>query len=186
MPFNQVTKFYQGYINSTGNIAQSVDGINQIIQGLWGLFFRDSTHIGGMCVDPNGNIYVTDPSRHIILKITESGTISSLAGLAGTSGGNTSLTVTCANARFNYPTGICCDRNGDLYICDTNNNQIRKISNNRVSLVAGSGAYAAGAVDGAGAAARFNRPYDIDITPSGILRSAGTVEELLATGITSP
>jgi len=174
MPFNQIQKYYQGYVSSTGNIAQSVDGINQIIQGLWGLYFRGSTDISGVCTDANGNIYVTDAAKHIIMKIAEDGTISALAGLSGTSGNNGVTQVTCANARFNYPTGICCDKNGDLYIADTHNNQIRKISNNKVTVVAGAANGASGTTDGSGSTARFNDPYDVDIDFAGNLYVADT------------
>jgi len=167
MAFNQVAKYYQGYIQSLGT-SQG------IIAGLTGLSLKGSTSLAGSCADYSGNIYVTDPIKHIILKITESGNIINLAGLSGASGNNSDTTVTCANARFNYPTGIACDKNGDLYICDTNNNQIRKISNNKVSLVAGAANCASGTADGVGNAARFNKPYGIDIDPSGTIYIADT------------
>ena len=165
MAFNQVAKYYQGYVESVGNTGG-------VIAGLIGLSLKGSTSLADACCDYSGNIYVTDPINHIILKITESGVISSLAGLSGSSGNNGSTTVSCANARFNYPTGITCDRNGDLYICDTNNHQIRKISNNKVSLVAGAPTPTSGTADGT--AARFNRPYGIDIDNSGNIYVADT------------
>jgi len=164
---NQVAKYYQGYVSSVGNTGG-------VIAGLWGLLVKGSTHVTGACTDYSGNIYVTDASKHIVLKITEGGTITVIAGLSGTSGNNTSETVTAANARFNYPTGITCDRNGDLYVCDTNNHQIRKISNNKVSLVAGAATPTSGTDNGVGTSARFNRPYDVDIDASGNLYIADT------------
>jgi len=167
MAFNQTVKFFQGYVESVGNTGG-------IIAGLLGLALKGSTHIGGVCTDPSGNIYVTDSGNDIILKITEGGDILVLAGDSGSNGDNGSDTVTGINARFNFPTGITCDKNGDLYVCDTNNNQIRKISNNKVSLVAGAEDTTSGTADGVGAAARFNRPYDIDIDASGVLYVADT------------
>jgi len=167
MAFNQVAKYYQGYVSSVGHTGG-------IIAGLWGLLVKGSTHVSGVCTDPTGNIYVTDAKKHIVLKVTESGVISVLSGLSGTSGNNGANTVTAANARFNFPSGICCDRNGDIYVCDTNNHQIRKISNNKVSLVAGAAIPTAGTADGTGTSARFNRPHDIDISRSGLLYVADT------------
>ena len=174
MAFNEVKKYYQGYVDVYGNVGVSVDNISNIIAGLTGLTLKGSTDLAGVCVDNSGNIYVTDAYKHIVLKITESGNIYVIAGLSGTSGNNLGNTVTAANARFNYPTGITCDKNGDLYVCDTKNHQIRKISNNKVSLVAGAATPTAGTADGVGWAARFNFPYDVDIDYSGILYIADT------------
>ena len=161
MAFNQVTRYVQGYVVSSGNTGG-------IIAGVSGLLLKGSTSLTGACVDPNGNIYVTDAAKHIVLKITQAGTISVIGGLSGSSGNNGANTVSVANSRFNYPTGIICDRNGDLFVCDTNNHQIRKISNDKVSLVAGAATPTSGTDDGVGSAARFNRPYDIAIDPSGV------------------
>jgi len=172
MAFNQVAKYYQGYVSSVGQSGG-------IIAGLWGLLVRGSTHVSGACTDHSGNVYVTDAQKNIILKITEGGTISVIAGASGVSGNNGNATVTAANARFNYPTGICCDRNGDLYICDTHNHQIRRISNNKVSLVAGASVPATGTADGVGDLARFNTPYDIDIDASGVLYIADTMNHAI-------
>jgi len=165
MAFNQVVRYTRGYVSSVGNTGG-------IIAGLLGLQVKGSTHLAGVCVDNSGNIYVTDAQKHIVLKIRQNGTINVIAGVSGTSGNNGSSEVTAAAARFNYPTGICCDNNGDLYVCDTNNHQIRKISNNKVTLVAGDPAAGSGTADGT--AARFNRPYDIDIDESGVLYVADT------------
>ena len=167
MAFNQVAKFIQGYVVTVGNSGGIIAGVNQLL-------VPNSTNLAGACVDPNGNIYVTDASKHIILKITQGGTISTIGGLSGTSGNNGSSTVSAADSRFNYPTGIICDRNGDLYVADTNNHQIRKISNNKVSLVAGASIPASGTSDGVGTAARFNKPYDVALDPSGVLYVADT------------
>jgi hypothetical protein len=174
MAFNQARQFQQGYVSANTNIGVSVDAISQIFSGVIQLSLKGSTGLAGVCTDNSGNLYVTDALRHIVLKITESGNIYVVAGLSGTSGNNGGNTVAAADARFNYPTGICCDRNGDLFVCDTNNHQIRKISNNKVSLIAGAATPASGTSDGVGTAARFNTPYDVDIDLSGILYVADT------------
>jgi len=174
MAFNQARQFEQGYVEANTNIGVSVDSINQIFSGVIQLNLKGSTGLAGVCTDNSGNLYVTDAIKHIVLKITDSGNISVIAGLSGTSGNNSSNVVSAANARFNYPTGICCDKNGDLFVCDTNNHQIRKISNNKVSLIAGAPTPTSGTTDGACLDARFNTPYDIDIDLSGNFYIADT------------
>jgi len=167
MAYNQVAKYYQGYLSSTGQSGG-------IIAGLYGLLVHASTDIAGICCDYSGNVYVTDAIKHIVLKITEGGDITTLAGSSGVSGNNGNNTVTAYNSRFNYPTGITCDKNGDIYVCDTGNNQIRRISNNKVSLIAGDISGATGTANGNGSNAKFNSPYGIDVDYSGIIYVADT------------
>ena len=167
MAFNQLVIYYPNYVYNTGHTGGILAGISK-------LSLVGSTHLAGACCDNSGNIYVTDAFKHIVLKITDSGVVSVVGGSTGVSGNNGNATVTAANSRFNYPTGICCDKNGDLYVCDTNNNQIRRISNDKVSLVAGDSAGASGTTDGVGAIAKFNNPYGIDIDNSGNIYVADT------------
>jgi sugar lactone lactonase YvrE len=168
MATNQTVRFEQGYLSTNSNTGAIFAGVSMLAA-------KGSTHISGVCIDPSGNTYVTDAYKHIVIKIAPNGVVTVLAGLSGTFGNNGANTVTCANARFNYPTGICCDRNGDLYVCDTNNHQIRKISGNNVSLVAGAATPASGTTNGVGSAARFNTPYDIAINKSGVIYVADTM-----------
>ncbi len=134
-------------------------------------------YIGGMCTDNSGNIFVTDTMNHVIVKVTESGDVSILAGESGTSGNNSGLqNVSLGNARFNQPMGIACDNSGTLYVADRGNNQIRSISNNRVSVFAGNGGRLSGLVDAARdpLQSRFSHPSDVAVTPSGVVYVADT------------
>ena len=77
----------------------------------------------GLAVDTNGNVYVADAGNVAIRKIAPDGTVTTFAGLAGSSGtadgkGN--------RARFTQPTAITIDGNGDLYVID--NLAIRKVT----------------------------------------------------------
>lgn len=73
--------------------------------------------------DQDGNFFVVD-SYHLIRKIAPDGTISLLAGStsAGSSDGNG------ASASFYFPRGLAADGAGNVYVADTNNNMVRKIT----------------------------------------------------------
>ena len=76
----------------------------------------------GVAVDGGGNIYVTDQGNHTIRKITPAGSVTTLAGLALTSGGTDGVG---SGARFNNPAGVAVDSAGTLYVADTLNHTIR-------------------------------------------------------------
>jgi hypothetical protein len=88
----------------------------------------------------------------------DANTVTTVAGYAGSTG---SVDATGTDARFNYPYGITTDGT-DLYVVDTNNNTIRKItvSTGAVTTFAGA-AGAAGSANGTGTNARFNHPDGI-------------------------
>jgi hypothetical protein len=75
---------------------------------------------------------VADTYNHTIRKVTPAGVVTTLAGLAGTYG---SADDTGSVARFNYPWGVAVDDLGNVYVADTSNYTIRKIT---VSAPAGS------------------------------------------------
>ena len=108
----------------------------------------------GIALDATGNLYVAHTSRHAIVKITASCVATTLAGspteLAGSTDGMGNA------ARFSSPQGLTLDGAGNIYVADTRNNTIRKIAtDNMVTTLAGT-ASNAGAINGGGAAARFN------------------------------
>jgi len=78
----------------------------------------------GLAVDSSGNIYVADRGNNTIRKITSSGIVTTLAGSA--SRGNADGTGTAAS--FNSPAGVALDASGNLYVADSGNNKIRKIT----------------------------------------------------------
>jgi len=88
----------------------------------------------GLAVDSNGNVFVADTRNNLIRKISSDGTVSTIAG-SGVSG---NADGPAAKASFNYPIGLTVDPNGNIYVADTQNNSIRKISiDGSVSTVAG-------------------------------------------------
>ena len=107
----------------------------------------------GVAVDSSGNLYVADTDNHTIRKITSTGILTTLAGSSGTSG---SSDGTGTSARFYRPSGLAVDGSGNVYVADTGNHTIRRITPaGAVATVAGSPGLN-GPNDGNGAAARFN------------------------------
>ncbi|MEP6822336.1 MAG: dockerin type I domain-containing protein [Chthoniobacterales bacterium] len=112
-----------------------------------------------LAADRDGNIYVADTFNHTIRKITPSGGVSTLAGLAGSVGSNDG---TGSTARFQLPFGVTVDTSGNVYVSDTYNYKIRKITAlGVVTTLAGSGG--PGSNDGSGGLAQFNAPRGIAV-----------------------
>jgi sugar lactone lactonase YvrE len=119
----------------------------------------------GIAVDASGNIYATDASNCSIYKITQSGTVTVLAG--GLQGGSANGTGSAAG--FNDPTGIALDTNGNLYVTDSKNATIRKITSAGVVTTLAGVAGHKGNADGTGSAASFSYPVGITLDSSGNL-----------------
>ncbi|MBI2517678.1 MAG: putative Ig domain-containing protein [Opitutae bacterium] len=121
--------------------------------------------------DSSGNLYLADTGNHVIRKVAPDWAVSVFAGAAGQKG---STDATGADARFDSPAGLAIDSNGVLYVSDSGNHTIRKISGQgAVTTFAGS-AGNSGAADGAGATARFNQPAGLSIDVGGNLYVADT------------
>ena len=133
-------------------------------------------------IDGSGNLYIADRGNNLIRKLTLSGATYTASTIAGTAGLSGSTDGTGAAARFNAPTGISVDSSGIIYVSDTNNDTIRKItSGGVVTTVAGLAGVtsAPGSTDAIGTAAKFNSPWDIDIDSSGNLYVADRGNNLI-------
>ena len=120
----------------------------------------------GLAVDGDGNIYVVEAGNHTLRKITSTGLVTTLAGLAGQIG---SADGTGSAARFYTPLGVAVDRDANVFVADYDNGTIRKVTpGGVVSTVAGL-ARAYGSADGTGGAARLNGPSGIAIDGTGNL-----------------
>lgn len=159
-------------VSSTGSVSTwagsmdvpgSQDGPRQTAR------FRQPT---GLALDPRGSLFVLDYGNHTIRKIAPDGTVSTFAGLAGVPG---SLDGKGSAARFNgINRGIVIDGQGTIYISDTGNHTVRKITpEGDVSTLAGS-AGQKGSADGTGGAARFNSPRGLSFDGQGNLLVADT------------
>ncbi|HEY4284168.1 MAG TPA: hypothetical protein VGM62_13975, partial [Chthoniobacterales bacterium] len=121
---------------------------------------------GGVTVDISANIYVADSYNHTIRKITSAGVVTTLAGTPDPDGEGGYADATGSAARFSYPFGVVVS-GGNIYVADSNNNSIRKVTTaGVVSTFAGPGG-ARGSVDGSGSAARFDYPSGIAVDTAG-------------------
>jgi sugar lactone lactonase YvrE len=116
----------------------------------------------GVATDASGNVYVADLGNHAIRKISPDGIVSTLAG-SGVAGQGNGLGIA---ASFNQPVGLALDSNSNVYVADTQNHLIRKITpGGLVSTFAGSGAR--GSANGIGSAASFNFPCGVAVDLNG-------------------
>ena len=116
----------------------------------------------GVAVDEAGNVYFSSHDR--IQKISPDGTVITLAG----SGSAGSADGAGTSASFRDPNGLAVDSSGNIYVADSGNNSIRKItSSGIVTTLAGSAGR--GSADGTGTAASFNYPAGVALDASGNL-----------------
>jgi len=114
----------------------------------------------GIAVDAKGNVFATVLSSYI-LKIDAGGQVSTLAGSAESG----DVDGQGAIARFNWPFGIALDKDGNLYVADTFNHKIRKVTpDGIVSTLAGS---TQGFKDGTGTNAQFEAPRAVALDGEG-------------------
>ena len=119
----------------------------------------------GIATDVFGNVYVSD-ENHVVRKISRDGDVTAFAGVSGTPGSSDGAG---ASATFRSPAGLVVDDFGNVFVADSGNHLIRKITSaGIVSTVAGvSGA--AGSADGAKGVARFNAPGRLTMDRAGNL-----------------
>jgi TonB family protein len=128
----------------------------------------------GLAVDRDGNVYVADAGRSIIYKINSTGTTMSVFagdgkdGFQGDGG-------PASSSQFNVPYDLAMDDAGNLYIADTGNSRIRRITpSGTISTVAGNGTAGFSGDGGAATAAQLNKPLGIAVDPEGTLYIADT------------
>jgi len=138
----------------------------------------------GLAINAQNTLYVADTGNHVIRAITSAGVVTTLAGTAGLTG---STEGTGGAARFLSPTGVAVDAAGTVYVADSGNHRIRKVTSaGVVTLLSGS---SSGLTDSAGTTARFNSPQGVAVTAAGEVYVADTgnsaIRRVATDGVTS-
>lgn len=146
----------------TGTQGYQGDGGSATSARLW--------HAEGLAVASNGDVYFADTGNHVIRKVAFStGIITTVAGngLPGSTGDGGAAT----SARLKSPEDVFVASNGDLYIADTGNHKIRKVtaSTGIITTVAGNGLPGSTGDGGAATSARLNSPRGIQVASNGDL-----------------
>ncbi len=131
---------------------------------------------GGITIDSSGNLYVADTANYTIRKITPAGAVTTLAG---SSSSPSYKDGTGTAAWFNTPIGISIDSAGTLYVADSANHVIRKITSAGVVTTFAGTANLAGMIDGTGLAAKFNAPSGVAVGSTGTVYVADTNNDTL-------
>jgi uncharacterized protein (TIGR03437 family) len=131
----------------------------------------------GVAVDKSGNLYIVDRGNQRIRMVNaSSGIISTIAGSSTT--GYSGDGGPAAQATFNLPSSIAIDASGNLYIADTNNWAIRRISTSGIiTTVAGNGQYGYGGDNGQATKAKLAGPTGVAVDASGNLYIADSGNE---------
>lgn len=122
----------------------------------------------GLVMDAADNLYVTDRRNNTVRKVSPTLVVTTLAGLpadrsAGTADG------TPAAARFSTLASTAVGTDGEVYVADTLNSTVRKISRQGAVTTLAGKAGSRGALDGTGDQALFDSPYGIAVGADGIL-----------------
>jgi sugar lactone lactonase YvrE len=134
-------------------------------------------NFGALTVDGAGNVYVADTSNNKIRMVTPAGVVTTLAGGTSQNGnGIGNADGTGSSAHFNNPAGITIDGTGTLWVADSGNNTIRKVT---VSSGVGAattlaGTSGVGSADGPASAAQFNDPNSVAVDSAGNVYVADT------------
>lgn len=160
------------------NLSEPADGVGTAAT------FRNPS---GVAIDGNGNLFITDSGASVIRKVTPSRVATTLAGkyqgLDGIPGSNDG---TASAARFKEPHGIAVDALGNLYIADSGNHTIRRMSPAGVVTTIGGVPGYTGSGEGIGEKAVFNQPFGIAVDVSGNLYVADTLNHRIVKGSPLP
>ncbi len=125
----------------------------------------------GLATDAAGVLYVADTGNNTVRKVASDGTVTTLAGSAGWMG---AVDGTGATARFFAPKALAVDASGNIYVADTANQLIRKVTPSGVVTTLAGLSGQAGMQDGTGTQAQFSSPAGIAVGSDGNIYVADT------------
>ena len=138
----------------------------------------------GLVVDGLGELYVADRGNNTIRKVTSAGVVTTIAGTPGVAG---HADGTGAAATFSGPAGLALDTAGNLYVTDSFNNTIRKVTPAGVVTTVAGVAGTHGNADGPAATASFWQPRGVAVDGSGNLFvtniNTNTIREITQSGL---
>jgi trimeric autotransporter adhesin len=138
----------------------------------------------GLAVDTTGNLFITDTANQSIREITIDGYIHTIAG-SGTQGFDGDGKQ-ATSAKFNFPAGLALDGAGNLFVADSGNYRIRKItSDGGISTIAGAGTAGFSGDGGAATKAEFDLPMAVMVDAAGNLFIADYVNRRIRMVTTS-
>ena len=160
--------------------ALAVPGFGQVIQTVAGTGTLGFSGDGGaatsaqlytptgVAVNSTGELFIADRTNHRIRKVSASGQISTVAGTGvggfGGDGGAAAL------AQLYYPSSVAVSTAGELFIADTYNHRIRKVSaSGQISTVAGTGAWGFSGDGGPATSAQLDNPIGVAVNSAGDL-----------------
>jgi sugar lactone lactonase YvrE len=178
---NLMSRFYRAVLlgtNAPNSIITTVAG-----DGLAGSYSGDggyATNAGlrliywsGTAADASGNLFIADAYNNVIRKVSTNGIITTVAGNgvgAGGSGAYSGDGGPATNASLWWPFGVTADASGNLFIADSGNCRIRKVSPNGViTTLAGNGTYGYSGDGGPAGSASLNIPQRVALDASGNL-----------------
>jgi uncharacterized protein (TIGR03437 family) len=138
----------------------------------------------GVAVDAAGNVYIADTNNSRILKVTSSGSITittTFAGLDNGAWGYSGDGGPATSAQLNYPYGVALDAAGNLYIADTNNQRIRRVSaaTGIITTVAGDKFSGYTGDGGSATSAELSFPREVLVDPHGNIYVSDTQNQVI-------
>ena len=151
---------------ATSALLHSPQGVAVDLSGcqLW-LFFSFFL----IFIVSTGNIYIADTVNNRIRKVTVTGVITTVAGSSSTNTGFGGDGGAATSASFHYPKGLAIDTAGNMYIADSSNQRIRKVtvSVDIISTIAGSGSSGYSGDNGAATSATLHNPDGVAVDSNG-------------------
>ncbi|MFN7998921.1 MAG: hypothetical protein U0Q18_35180 [Bryobacteraceae bacterium] len=132
----------------------------------------------GVAFDSAGNLYIADPGNNVIRMVATNGNISTFAGNNGA--GYSGDGGTATSASLNNPNDVAFDSSGNLYIADSGNHVVRKVSvGGTITTVAGTGASGYSGDGKLAINATLNTPKGIALDSSGNLYIADSFNSVI-------